>query len=73
MYFFHVAAFEIYTQQPQLSRGWTPLLRAAGNGDVEVARLLLDAGANKAQGWMEPSLQKERAHGTSVDTRLGNT
>ena len=32
---------------------------AAYNGQVEVARLLLDASADKAQGWMEPeSFQK---------------
>ena len=47
------------------------MLWAAGNGHVEIVQLLLDAGADKAQGWMEPSLQKERAHGTSVDTIVG--
>ena len=32
---------------------------AAVNGHVEVVRLLLDAGAEKAQGWMKPGLQNQ--------------
>ena len=57
-HFFFVAAIEIYAQRPQLGRGYTALMGAADNGHVEMVQLLLDAGANKAQGWMEPSQQK---------------
>ena len=45
-------------------------MRAAGEGRVEMVQLLLDAGANKAQGWMEPSLQKQQIYLTRGGTRI---
>ena len=48
---------ELCAQRPQPGRGETALIMAAKGGHAEVAQLLLQAGAGKAQGCMWPKPQ----------------